>query len=55
MNEVWIMIWTILILTSIAWYALLLFLIGARGAREIRDMTRSLATRNEAADKKETS
>ena len=30
----WIIIWTILIFASVAWYGFLLFYIGAKGGRE---------------------
>lgn len=38
-------LWTVLAFTSIAWYAVLLFYVGAKGGREIITMTRTLAAR----------
>ena len=41
--------WTAIIFLSIAWYAMLLFYVGAKGGREIFQMTRDLS--KEAANK----
>ena len=41
--------WSLLIFTSIAWYAFLLFYIGYKGWVEIRQMTKDLAGRPEKA------
>jgi hypothetical protein len=35
--------WTAIVLLSIAWYAILLFYVGAKGGREIVQMTRDLS------------
>lgn len=44
-----ITLWTILVFSSIAWYAFLLFYIGYKGGVEIRQMTKDLGERNDAA------
>ena len=41
-----IVFWTVMIFLSIAWYAFLLFYVGYKGAREIRQMTEDLSARN---------
>lgn len=40
-----IILWTILVFASIAWYGFLLFYIGVKGGIEIRQMTRTLENR----------
>jgi hypothetical protein len=45
MIDLFAMVWTVLIFTSIAWYAALLFYIGVKGGREIVEMTRTLGAR----------
>lgn len=37
--------WATLIFASIAWYGFLVFYVGAKASREIRDLTRSLSRR----------
>lgn len=39
MNAVLITFWVALIVASIAWYAFLVFYVGAKAGREIREMT----------------
>lgn len=47
MNDVFLWVWTLLIFASIAWYGFLLFYVGFKGGRELRDMTRLLDKRGE--------
>lgn len=47
MSTVFVIFWTMMVFGSIAWYAFLLFYIGAKGGKEIREMTRTLEVRNE--------
>jgi hypothetical protein len=42
MNDVFIWFWTTMIFASVAWYGLLLFYIGARGGKEIIQITKTL-------------
>lgn len=41
--------WAAMIFGSIAWYSFLLFYIGAKGGREIRQMTKDLRDRKPLA------
>jgi hypothetical protein len=45
MNDFWIVFWAVMIFASIAWYGFLVFYVGAKGGREIREMTRALSDR----------
>lgn len=47
MNGFYVWFWTAMIFASIAWYAFLLFYIGAKGGREIVQMARALNKRKE--------
>ncbi|MBI3852767.1 MAG: hypothetical protein HY298_21135 [Verrucomicrobia bacterium] len=47
-----IVFWTLIVFASIAWYAFLLFYVGAKAGREIKAMTKTLEDRN-AAEKKD--
>jgi hypothetical protein len=49
MNSFLILFWTGLIFASIFWYGFLVFYVGKKAGREIRDLTRSLG---EAKEKK---
>lgn len=42
MTTFFIMFWTVMVFASIAWYAFLLFYIGAKGGREIGALIRHL-------------
>ena len=53
MSDPFVIIWTVLIFTSIFWYGFLLFYVGAKGGREIKTMTRSLAERRTTEEKTE--
>jgi hypothetical protein len=45
-NDAWLWFWTAMIFTSIAWYGFLVFFIGAKGGKEIRDMIRGFDERD---------
>jgi hypothetical protein len=40
-----VLFWTVVIFSSIAWYGLLLFLVGFKGGKEIVQMTKNLSAR----------
>ena len=42
MNFLFITFWTVMLFLSIAWYALLILLIGVRAGKEIKQMTEAL-------------
>ena len=46
MNTFWIIFWALLIFTSIFWYGFLVFYVGAKAGREIREMIKKLAETN---------
>ncbi len=48
MNRLFMWFWSAMIFSSIAWYALLLFIVGYKGGREIIRMARELAKRHGA-------
>lgn len=45
MNSPFVIFWAVLIFGSIAWYGYLVFAIGFKAGREIRDLTRTLSKR----------
>ena len=45
MSQIFILFWTVMIFTSIAWYGFLIFYVGIKGGREIRVMTQELGSR----------
>lgn len=45
MMPLMILFWTLMIFLSIFWYGFLLFYVGAKGGREIREMTKKLGER----------
>lgn len=51
MSDPFVIFWTFMVFSSIAWYAFLLFYIGAKGGKEIKEMTRTLAARPEEEKK----
>ena len=53
MTNLFVIFWMVMIFASIAWYGFLLFYIGARGGKELREMTRTLGKRG-AIEKEET-
>lgn len=48
--KVFIFLWAVLIFSSIAWYAFLLFYIGYKGGKEIGAMAKELSKRNSATE-----
>ena len=54
MTDLFMIFWMLMVFTSIAWYGFLLFYIGARGGKELREMTRFLGKRGavESEEKK---
>jgi hypothetical protein len=42
MNSPFVIFWTVLIFASIAWYGFLVFYIGAKAGREIKELTKTL-------------
>ncbi|HMJ24525.1 MAG TPA: hypothetical protein VK475_01790 [Pyrinomonadaceae bacterium] len=46
MIDLFVVFWTAVIFTSIAWYGFLLFYVGFKGGREIIAMTKALDKRN---------
>ena len=45
MKSPFVILWALLIFSSIAWYGYLVFYIGIKAGREIRTLTRTLARR----------
>ncbi len=43
MNTAFIVFWAVLLFGSIAWYGFLVFYIGWKAGREIRELTRNLS------------
>lgn len=53
MKDPFVLFWSVLIFSSIAWYAFLVFYVGLKAGREIRTMTRELgAAHAKAQDKR---
>ena len=50
MIDLFVIFWTVMIFTSIAWYGFLLFYVGIKGGREIIALTKTL---DERADSNE--
>ncbi len=48
LSELFYWFWTAMIFSSVAWYFLLLFYVGAKGGREIVRMARALAAKGQA-------
>ena len=42
MSLLFVLFWTVMIFLSVGWYAFLLFYVGAKGGKEIRELTREL-------------
>ena len=40
MIDLFLIFWTLMIFSSLAWYGFLLFYVGAKGGREIRELIR---------------
>ena len=45
MIDLYLVFWTVMIFTSICWYAFLLFYVGAKGGKEIKTLTETLESR----------
>lgn len=45
MNSPWVIFWAVLIFASIAWYGYLVFYIGIKAGREIRELIKTLSRR----------
>ncbi len=45
MKDPFVLFWTALIFASVAWYAFLVFYLGIKAGREIRELTDSLSKR----------
>ncbi len=48
MTYFFILFWTTMVFASIAWYAFLLFYVGAKGGREILKLTKDLSEREDS-------
>ncbi len=48
MKDPLVLFWAVLIFTSIAWYGFLVFYLGIKAGREIREMTRALNAAHKA-------
>ena len=46
MMTLFVAFWTVMIFASIAWYGFLIFYVGYKGGREIREMTRAFGRRD---------
>ena len=53
MPKLWIAFWAVAIFGSIAWYGFLLFYIGIKAGREIRQLARNLGSRKALGKAKE--
>ena len=51
MSQLFILFWTVMIFTSIAWYGFLIFYVGIKGGWEIKAMTKELGSRPDAEKK----
>ena len=51
MSNPFVIFWTVMVFSSIAWYAFLLFYIGVKGGKEIKEMTKALDARVEQEKK----
>jgi hypothetical protein len=49
MSSPFLIFWSVMIFTSIAWYGFLLFYVGIKGGRELRAMTKAFARRDSEA------
>ena len=45
MNSFFILVWSALIFGSIAWYAFLVFYVGIKAGREVKELTETLSRR----------
>lgn len=42
MSDAFVIFWAALVFTSVAWYAFLVFYVGIKAGREIRELTKNL-------------
>lgn len=47
MNSIFAWFWAVMIFGSIAWYGFLVFYIGFKGGKEMKEMTKALSERPE--------
>jgi hypothetical protein len=47
MIDLFVVFWSVMIFTSIAWYGFLLFYVGFKGGREIIALTKTLENRSD--------
>ena len=47
MITVFVVFWSVMIFAAIGWYGFLLFYVGIKGGREIKEMTRAFDRRDE--------
>ena len=47
MIDLFVVFWTVMIITSIFWYGFLLFYVGFKGGKEIREMTKQFEKKDE--------
>ena len=47
MIDLFVVFWTVMIITSIFWYGFLLFYVGFKGGQEIREMTKQFEKKDE--------
>lgn len=47
MTSLFVLFWTFIVFSSIAWYGFLLFYVGFKGGRELIALTRQLGKRKE--------
>ena len=50
MNDPFVIFWSALVLGSIAWYGGLVFYVGIKAGRDIRELTASLGTKTDDDD-----
>ena len=48
-----VIFWTVMIFASIAWYGFLLFYVGFKGGKEIKEMIKTLGAKKADQDKKD--
>ncbi len=47
MSDPMVLFWTLMIFASLAWYGFLVFYIGAKGGRELWELTKKFKERDE--------
>ena len=46
----WLLLWSLMIFASVVWYAVLLFIVGWKGGKEILQLTRRLSAPKQSPD-----